>query len=62
MAKENSDKEIISFQVPIDQGYYDLSKEERREFLRALLGSMSPNSEVRSAAEAQANKYKKKIK
>jgi len=36
--------------VPRD--YFDLSPEDRREFLRAILGGMSPNPAVRAQAEA----------
>jgi hypothetical protein len=36
--------------VNIDKGFYELSFEEQRALLRSILGSMSPNEDVRKAA------------
>lgn len=61
MTDEPKDKEITAFQVSIDNGYYDLNPDEKREFLRSLLGTMSPNQEVRDRSATQAKKFKKKF-
>ena len=37
--------------VNIDKGFYELSFEEQRQLLRSILGSMSPNEDVRKAAQ-----------
>lgn len=62
MTTEPNNKEITAFQVSIDQGYYDLDPNERREFLRSLLGTMSPNQEVRDRSKTEAKKFKNKFK
>ena len=41
--------------VPRD--YFDLSPEDRREFLRGILEGMSPNPEVRAQAEETRKKF-----
>jgi hypothetical protein len=41
----------------VPQSYFDLSPEERREFLRGVLGGMSPNPEVRAQAEETKKKF-----
>jgi len=44
--------------VHIDKGYFDLSFEEQREFLRSFLGSMSPNEDVRKAAHEDLHRQR----
>lgn len=41
----------------IPRDYFDLSPEERRDFLRGVLGGMSPNPEVRAQAEETRRKF-----
>jgi hypothetical protein len=41
--------------VPRD--YFDLSPEDRRDFLRGILEGMSPNPEVRAQAEETKKKF-----
>ena len=36
--------------VEVGEGYFSLSREERRALLRRLLNGMSPNAEVRAEA------------
>jgi hypothetical protein len=62
MTNEPNDKEITAFQVSIDNGYYDLEPDEKREFLRSLLGTMSPNQEVRDRSKTQSKKFRDKFK
>lgn len=45
------DKAMPPVFVNVAPNYFDLSPEERREFLRAVIGGMSPNPEVRDRAE-----------
>jgi len=44
--------------VSINQGFYDLPREERRELLRNLILSLSPNEEVRKKAQEEAKRPK----
>jgi hypothetical protein len=44
-----SDEQPIVMHVEVTKGYFDLSRAERREFLRRLLNGLSPNSEVRES-------------
>jgi len=40
--------------VAINKGFYDLPRAERRELLRNLILSLSPNEEVRKKAQEEA--------
>ncbi len=41
----------------VPQNYFDLGPEERRDFLRGVLGGMSPNPKVRAQAEETKKKF-----
>jgi hypothetical protein len=46
----SSKKQPSMQHVEVGEGYYTLSREERRALLRRLLNGMSPNAEVRAEA------------
>jgi hypothetical protein len=45
-----SNEQPIVMHVEVTKGYFDMSRAERREFLRRLLDGLSPNSAVRESA------------
>lgn len=44
--------------VRIDQGYFDLPREERRAILLNLINSLNPDAEVRKRAREQAEHWR----
>lgn len=42
--KNDPKKESRSAIVPVDKGYFELSREERRAFLRSLIESLNPEN------------------
>jgi hypothetical protein len=45
-----SNEQPIVMHVEVTKGYFDMSRAERRDFLRRLLDGLSPNSAVRDSA------------
>lgn len=50
MTNENTKKNIESTHLSIPKNYYDMSRAERRKFLRSVLSGISPNPTVREQA------------